>query len=249
MPKYAFFIALLILFPYFQVHAEEAEEQAATTMRPSPLESDSDHFGLLRGYGPVSVNDVTGVVRVQLPRIGPSSLLSVQPVVRTLDAAELAYASVWGHLIDNFHAVGLGASIGWGPLFVLDPTEMLFDVYGPRPITRYRHRGGTPDVSKRAYLSQTRNAAPLGEQDHRAGRVGAIVEDPAQQRFGLGIALLAQGGGGAGEARIAFATHAPSRGASVVSSRASATSPRSRSKAASGVSDSSATARSFGRTG
>ena len=164
MPKYVFFLILMIFFPCIQVHAEEEEEQATTAARPSPLESDSDHFGELRSYGPVVVNDVTGQVRVELPPIGPSALLSVRPVLRTLDSAELNYTSVWGHLIDNFNALGLGGSIGWGHLYVINPSEALFNQSGPRQMTWYRQGGGMPSEFKRDYLFQTSNASPPGQQ-------------------------------------------------------------------------------------
>ena len=138
--------------------AQENASRVAGTA--SPLESESDHLGGLGRYGPVAVNDVTGTVQVRLPRLGPSPLLSVQPLVRVQLKDDGPLYLEDDHLKDNFYAMGTGGSMGWGHFMVVNPSFDHEILVAGQPMTYFQHGAGSPVPFIRDYLFQNRNNNP-----------------------------------------------------------------------------------------
>lgn len=140
--------------PYSLAQDGSLLEEGLALSRNSPLDSTSDDIGGLRNYGPVEINDVTGKVRVQLPQIGPSPLLSIAPLVRTQLDDDHVYLGEDSHLDDNFYAMGIGGSIGFGHFWVTNPEEEYL-AQNARQMTYYEHGDGSPVPFMRDYLYQS----------------------------------------------------------------------------------------------
>ena len=199
-------LIILIGFIPFSVPAfvfAQEEDFARTPARPSPLVQDSDHIGGLRRYGPVVLNDVTGRVRVELPKIGPSPLLSIRPLVRTRLGEGVSGPIHQSHLSDYFYALGVGGSIGWGHFMVVDPTEDVLIEPVDHPMTYFEHGGDSPVPFMRDYLFQTRNDDPTFHQEEHFTFQNTVDrnlrrmtwKDPQSSEHFLGDYVLLEPGG------------------------------------------------------